>query len=168
MRQLSWITPKKISLLLFAGVCLYGAICYVPQSDETVSPPLHSDTLSTKPAMPQGYQVQSPLRDPFTSDDVSVISSNRSSNQPTALPAAAGRQQQKKLVPAKKTTDAVVPALQGIVSGTKTRMAIIDYQGRSRSYALYDRIGDWAVLAIEEDYVILEGADGQTTLRLGR
>lgn len=164
MRPVSWITPKKISLLLFAGVCLYGIFYFVPPSDETVSSPIPSDTFSTKPAMPQGYQLNSPLRDPFTSDDVPIVSSSQS----TVLPTVTGRQQQKKPVSVKKTTKAVVPALQGIISGPKTRMAIIGYQGRSRSYALHDRIGDWAVLAIEENYVILEGPDGQTTLRLGR
>ena len=162
MKSVSWITPKKISLLLFAGVCLYGMFYFVPPSDETVSSPIPSETLSTKPAMPQGYQRNALLRDPFTSEDVPIILSN----QPTVLPTVTDRQQQKKPVAAKKTAKAVAPALQGIISGPKTRMAILGYQGRSRSYALHDRIGDWAVLAIEEDYVILEGPEGQTTLRL--
>jgi hypothetical protein len=60
------------------------------------------------------------------------------------------------------------PALVGIVEGAGKRLAIITYDGDSRSYGVYERVGSYQVTSISSSSVILSGPAGRTVLAVGR
>lgn len=75
------------------------------------------------------------------------------------------------VAPSKAKADAVViaPVLTGIMTdGSDKRLAIIEYDGNSRYYHLYDAIGPFTLTDIGADQVTLSGPDKSLQLALRR
>lgn len=165
MKRISWFTPKNRILLIIISVVAICVVYFLPQGEQTVklSPPAVNMAVSATPTMPKGHK-PSQLRDPFSIASVSPVPV-AGLQQSLTLPALPNKQDR---TGRQKTTSATaLPVLSGIVSGSRTKMAIIDYHG-SQSYAVDDKVGKWVVTAINDEFVILEGPNGQQTLWLGR
>ena len=75
------------------------------------------------------------------------------------------------VAPSKAKPDAalIAPVLTGIITdGSDKRLAIIEYDGNSRYYHLYDAIGPFTLADIGTDQVTLSGPDKSLQLALRR
>ncbi|GBG57965.1 hypothetical protein SPFL3102_01685 [Sporomusaceae bacterium FL31] len=117
----------------------------------------------SQPVMPQGYQAEAVLKDPFAipagfqkRDEQSAGAMNQANNL-----------QDKPQLGGNNDRNAV-PSLTGIVGGAAKQLAIIEYKTESRSYQVNDVIGPYLVSAIYDHSVVLAGPSGKLTLTLGR
>ena len=153
------IAPKYIFLL--TGVCLAGIWLWfqtaadVPAPLPAVKAPLSASTAAPPvPVVPvKNYGNWEEIKDPFL---------QQNANRPETLlagPAAAAS--------GGKTPAEPLPILTGIVIGTEP-VAIIRWGGKSKSYQLRERVGEYIVTAIEPQSVTLQGPAGSRTLQVGR
>lgn len=109
--------------------------------------------------MPQGYQPQAVLHDPFT------LPPTASAVQPVSPEATAAG----KVKPAKTTKTASKPGLilTGIVVSGNNRVAIIQNGKESRSYQIGELVGSYQLRRIDDKSVLLAGPSGELVLFVG-
>lgn len=166
--------PVRQRAMIIAGIgaILMMAIYWLallPKQPVTSSGPTVAKPVQTKvrPAITTGYTAQT-MRDPF-----SPPPSFDKQYKPPVASLSAYQQQ----IPA--APDAVpaafhdipqqsAPLLIGVVAGGERQMAIIRYNGSSRSYYPGQDVGPYKLVSIDDRSVIIRGSGGQQVLTLGR
>ena len=140
----------------------------------TLKPSIQTTTLppAQKSAQPilQATALTLPgnLRDPFLPP--AGLSSTVLGADPSSLPA---NNERASAAPATTTAErkpaVAKPILTGIIVGESgKKLAIIEYNGSSRYYALYDEVGPFNLSAIGSNSVTLAGSNGSVQLTLRR
>lgn len=178
------LTPQR-RLLLIAGI---GAIAilfalYFPSEPEVVVAPninissaQDAKNRSLKPVMPAGYQQEQTnqnARNPFAlppgleplpgqAQPQQPPPANASAHSAPAAPGTSGdKKGRSKQMPASLTF-----RLTGIASADGAKVAVIQSGGKSKTYQLYEDIGAYRLVEISDDFVVLNGPDGERVLHV--
>jgi type II secretory pathway component PulC len=132
----------------------------VKTSNKAVMPIGHQDNQTNQVirdpfAIPPEYKEQMPVANNLKKQMDSILPAN-SNNGPTTVAQVA--------TPPAKTKDLI--KLTGIVSSNNQHMAVIQTANKSKAYYLNELIGDYQIIAIMEDQVILKNDDSQLVLPL--
>lgn len=158
----SFFSRKYSKYLLFTLLFLVGILFYLqstsPTTPSATPPPRapHTTAASTatnKSVMPNGYIPNKTIRDPFAVPNTSAKRSGPATSQNSRFPIY-GRMG--------------LPVLTGIVNTDNYRVAILEYDGKSRYHRLQDKIGPYQLIAIGEKSVTLYSANGRQVLPLRR
>jgi hypothetical protein len=108
------------------------------------------------------------LRDPFAVPQ--DFAATRQDRLPARLAPGKGAEQLTATVTSqgKSQVNGKMPVLTGILADGKTQVAIICYNGVSRSYHIGQKIGQYQLIGINEKTVIVLGPQGEQVLLLGR
>jgi len=164
---------QRMLVIIAIGTVFFGAIYFITSAQFVDQPDIAQNSVPNKnaaqapPVMPQGYQPDSTLRDPFavasayqkvagppTGTLAKDIGTKPDSSGPANSQAIAGKEEK--------------PVLTGVVDGNGKRLAIIEYKSESRFYKAQDYVGPYQLLAVYEDSVTLWGPGGNLALTLGR
>lgn len=147
--------------VILAGVFVVAAWVAYPFFVQSSAPVLPSAPLPVKPTavsdnrpvMPQGFQQQSAIRDPFQMPQ-------------EALPPNAVAVSDKGSVAA--SPSALMYRVTGIAVGNGTAAVILESSAGSRSYRIGEYAGQYQIRDITADSVLLVGANGSHVLQMRR
>ncbi len=158
----SFFLRKYSKYLLFTLLFLVGILFYL-QSTSPVIPPATVPAnppkaivaaADNKPLLPNGYIVNKIIRDPF--------------KMPSTLTKQSGPLSYQGGSKAASYEHLGLPVLTGIVKTDNYRVAILEYNGKSRYHRLQDKIGPYQLVAISDSSVTLYSANGRQVLPLRR
>lgn len=177
---LTKLTPKQsLTITIVIGLIILFITSYMNSSEVVVMPPLpnkessevvKTSTNAVMPIGPQSNQENHAIRDPFAipaeykeqtptpnniKTEMGLIPSNISNNESTSSKQA--------IAPA-KTKDLL--KLTGIVSANNQYIAVIQVADKSKAYYLNELIGNYQLIAILKNSVILTNHDRQLILPL--
>lgn len=161
---------RRAVILLLVGVFFAIFVYGYDREPESSAVAAHSGqaqataaVLGSQPIMPEGYQREVVLRDPFLPPEASKEKGGDKGITTPATPAAgkgAVRQSPKKLVR---------PVLLGIASNGVDRQVVIVRLGEeSRTLKVTEAIGEYRLVAIGENTATFEGPEGAVVLRQER
>jgi hypothetical protein len=177
---LTKLTPKqRLTITIAIGLIIVLITFYMNPSEVVVIPPLpnkenteivKTSTKAVMPVGPQSNQVNRAIRDPFAippeykeqtptannfKTQMGSIPPNISTNESTSIGQA--------ITPA-KTKDLL--KLTGILSANNQYIAVIQVADKSKAYYLNELIGNYQLIAILKNSVILTNHDKQLILPL--
>ena len=172
-------SSREKTMLLVLLICLNATLFYHLNNGDPFASrtkpsaaPAPIDTAVQPPALIMPQKTVAPiaaatasLRDPFRPPagtgrpaDLSAPAADRAISTPPAAAVATPR-----------ASKPAAPVLTGIMTGeTGKKLAIVEYDGSSRYYGLYDAIGSFNVTAITADSITLAGSNGSMQLTLRR
>lgn len=121
----------------------------------------------SQPIMPSGYQSEKVTRNPFALPADIIVKNDKTAPQSTA---SAGNQLHNQQTinletkPAKKNMPDL--RLSGLIISQDMQLAVIQADGKSKSYQINDSVGGYQIVDIDQDSVVLSGPDGQKVLNL--
>lgn len=178
--QLGKFTAKqRLGIILGVGSIVFIVTMYITPAEVVTAPPIpkQSNTgvvksSSNKAIMPvgqQGIQTSQVFRDPFLipsefQEKTPITHNVRDQGYSKVSSPNRESTANEKLTTAMKTKESVT--LTGVVSTDNQRLAVIQSANKSKAYQLYDFIGTYQLIAIQDDTVILKDNDSQLVLHL--
>lgn len=174
--QLGKFTAKqRLGIILGVGSIVFIVTMYITPVEVVTAPPKQSNmgvakSSSNKAIMPigqPGSQTGQIFRDPFLipsefQDKTSIINNVRDQEYSKAANSNKEPITSEKLITPIKTKESVT--LTGIVSTNNQRIAVIQSANKSKAYQLYEFIGTYQLIAIQDDTIILTDNNSQLVL----